>query len=181
PGGLHLVARRRGRFFHVGSRRAPAQHVGRARAHRLAVGVAAGKNGSRAGAGGGRRKIKFHKCHGPVTLAAAMLSPLRKLLGHEDKFHDLLEASAEEALASTKLLANYLQRSEAYTSTGDLDDFILTRRKDKKITRQISEELARTFVTPIEREDIEALSVALYRVPKTVEKLVERLSIYPGK
>ena len=110
-----------------------------------------------------------------------MLSPLRKLLGHEDKFHDLLEASAEEALASTKLLASYLQRSEAYTSTGDLDDFIHSRRKDKKITRQISEELAKTFVTPLEREDIEALSVALYRVPKTVEKIVERLSIYPGK
>ena len=109
-----------------------------------------------------------------------MLSLLRKLLGHEDKFHDLLEASAEEALASTQLLAQYLRRSEAYTSTNDLDEFIHSRRKDKKITRQISEELAKTFVTPIEREDIEALSVALYRVPKTVEKLVERLSIYPG-
>ncbi|MEI6862253.1 MAG: hypothetical protein WCL04_08380, partial [Verrucomicrobiota bacterium] len=82
-----------------------------------------------------------------------MLSPLRKLPGHEDKFHDLLEASAEEALASTKLLASYLQRSEAYTSTADLDDFIHSRRKDKKITRQISEELAKTFVTPLERED----------------------------
>jgi uncharacterized protein Yka (UPF0111/DUF47 family) len=106
---------------------------------------------------------------------------LRKFLGHEDKFHDLLEASAAEALASTQLLANYLQRAEAYTATSDLDDFIQARRKDKKITRQISEELARTFVTPLEREDIEALSVALYRVPKTVEKIVERLSIYPGR
>ena len=110
-----------------------------------------------------------------------MLSPLRKLLGHEDKFHDLLEASAEEALASTKLLANYLQRSAAYVAASDLDDFIQSRRKDKKIMRQISEELAKTFVTPFEREDIEALSVALYRLPKTVEKIVERLSIYPGK
>jgi uncharacterized protein Yka (UPF0111/DUF47 family) len=35
-------------------------------------------------------------------------------------------------------------------------------------------------VTPLEREDIEALAFALYRIPKMVEKIVERLAIYPG-
>ncbi len=104
-----------------------------------------------------------------------------KLFGKDQKFYDLLEASAEEALTSTKLLSSYLQRIESYRSASDLDDFIQSRRKDKKITSQITEELCKTFVTPIEREDIEALSHALYRIPKTVEKLVERLSIYPGK
>ena len=106
---------------------------------------------------------------------------LQKLFGKDQKFYDLLEASAEEALTSTKLLASYLQRIESYRSASDLDDFIQSRRKDKKITSQITEELCKTFVTPLEREDIEALSHALYRIPKTVEKLVERLSIYPGK
>ncbi|WP_404423478.1 DUF47 domain-containing protein [Nibricoccus sp. IMCC34717] len=106
---------------------------------------------------------------------------LQKLFGKDQRFFDLLEASAEEALTSTRLLANYLQRLESYRSAGDLDDFIQSRRKDKKITSTITEELCRTFVTPLEREDIEALSLALYRIPKTVEKLVERISIYPGK
>ena len=105
----------------------------------------------------------------------------KSLFGKDEKFYDLLEASAEEALTSTKLLSSYLQRSEAFTSTNDLDEFIQSRRKDKRITQQITEELCKTFVTPLEREDIEALSNALYRIPKTVEKLVERLSIYPGK
>ncbi len=106
---------------------------------------------------------------------------LSKLLGKDQKFYDLLEASATEAQNSTKLLADYLKRIESFRSAGDLDDFIQSRRKDKKITSQITEELCRTFVTPLEREDIEALSLSLYRIPKTVEKLVERLSIYPGK
>jgi uncharacterized protein Yka (UPF0111/DUF47 family) len=44
----------------------------------------------------------------------------------------------------------------------------------------MKEELSKTFVTPLEREDIEALSFALYRIPKQVEKIAERLSIYPG-
>ena len=109
-----------------------------------------------------------------------MLS-LKKLFGKDEKFYDLLEASAEQALNSTQLLSNYLQRSQAFTSANDLDEFIQSRRKDKRITQQITEELCKTFVTPLEREDIEALSLALYRIPKIVEKLVERLSIYPGR
>jgi uncharacterized protein Yka (UPF0111/DUF47 family) len=106
---------------------------------------------------------------------------ISKLLGKDQKFYDLLEASAEEALTSTKLLSNYLQRSESPRAATDLNEFILSRRKDKKITSSITEELCRTFVTPLEREDIEALSLALYRIPKTVEKIVERVAIYPGK
>jgi len=58
---------------------------------------------------------------------------------------------------------------------------VQSRRKDKRITQQITEELCRTFVTPLEREDIEALAFALYRIPKMVEKIVERLAIYPGR
>ena len=110
-----------------------------------------------------------------------MLPSLKKLFGKDEKFYDLLEASAGQALTSTQLLSSYLQRSQSFTSTSDLDEFIQSRRKDKRITQQITEELCKTFVTPLEREDIEALSRALYRIPKIVEKLVERLSIYPGR
>ena len=106
---------------------------------------------------------------------------LRKLFGKDDKFYDLLEASAEEARTSIKLLASYLQTRAADGPPANLDEFVLSRRKDKKITQDISQELAKTFVTPLEREDIEALSFALYRVPKSVEKIVERLMIYPGR
>jgi hypothetical protein len=62
-----------------------------------------------------------------------------------------------------------------------LDDFIQARRKEKRIRHLMTEELSRNFVTPLDREDLEALSVALYRIPKQVEKIVERLSIYPGR
>ena len=104
---------------------------------------------------------------------------LKKLLGKEDKFFDLLEASAEEAKASVTLLSKIV--AEGTTGIGvNMRDVNESRRKDKRITQQITEELCRTFVTPFEREDIEALSLALYRIPKTVEKLVERLSICPA-
>jgi uncharacterized protein len=110
-----------------------------------------------------------------------MLS-LKKLLGKDDKFFDLLEAGAEEAKTSVDLFSSYLKKVGSGTASGlPLDEFIQTRRKEKRIRHTLTEELSKTFVTPLEREDIEALSFALYRIPKQVEKIVERLSIYPGR
>ncbi|HUR56740.1 MAG TPA: DUF47 family protein [Opitutaceae bacterium] len=111
-----------------------------------------------------------------------MLS-LKKLLGKDDKFFDLLEAGAEEAKVSVDLFSDYLKKVAASgnEAVGALDDFIQTRRKEKRIRHTMQEELSKTFVTPLEREDIEALSFALYRIPKQLEKIVERLSIYPGR
>ncbi len=60
-----------------------------------------------------------------------------------------------------------------------LYDFIQARRKEKQIREQIREGLYKTFVTALEREDIENLSHALYRIPKTVEKFGERLLLTP--
>ena len=94
---------------------------------------------------------------------------IQKLFGKEDKFFNLLEASAEEARASVQALVKLTEARQE----GSLEPFVESRRKDKKITEQISEELVRTFVTMLEREDIEALSNALYKVPKTVEKFAE--------
>jgi hypothetical protein len=52
-----------------------------------------------------------------------------------------------------------------------LDEFHTSKETDKKITAQINEALVNTFVTQLEREDFEVLSAALYRIPKTCEKL----------
>src|SRR5437016_3479408 len=101
---------------------------------------------------------------------------LQRLLGREDKFFDLLEASADESRRSVQALMNFLKNpSEVRT----LDEFILSRRNEKRIAAEISEAVCTTFVTAFEREDIEALSVALYKIPKTVEKIGERILLAP--
>jgi uncharacterized protein Yka (UPF0111/DUF47 family) len=96
---------------------------------------------------------------------------LQKLLGKDDKFFDLLQASAEEGVHSVEALKRILTNPSI---TPTLDEFVVSRRKDKAITQEISDLLVKTFVTALEREDIEALSNALYKVPKTVEKFAER-------
>jgi uncharacterized protein len=96
---------------------------------------------------------------------------LQKLLGKDDKFFRLMEGSAEESRASIQSLAEMLRMPKEKRS---LDAFVESRRKDKRITQELSEHLSRTFVTPLEREDIQALSNALDKIPKTGEKFGER-------
>lgn len=89
----------------------------------------------------------------------------------DDKFYDLLEASAAEAACSVQLLIQMLKNPNNMPT---LDEFIQTRRKDKRITEEITEQLCKTFVTPLEREDIESLSIVLSKIPKTVKKFSEK-------
>ena len=99
---------------------------------------------------------------------------LQRLLGKSDKFFDLLEASAGEARQSVQALIELI---DAPDNGRKLDEFARRRRQDKRITQEITSLLCSAFITPLEREDIEALSHALYRIPKTIEKFAERLSV----
>src|SRR6478609_6743863 len=78
----------------------------------------------------------------------------QRLLGREDEFFGLLESSASECVAS-----------------------IEARVRDKEVTQKLEEMLIHTFVTPIEREDLEELAEKLYKIPKTVEKFAERYAL----
>ena len=101
---------------------------------------------------------------------------LQRLLGKEDKFFSMLEASAEEARASVQAL---VKLSKDLDKPVVLDEFVFSRRKDKQITQEISAAVYTTFVTALEREDIEDLSTALYKIPKTAEKFSERIVLAP--
>jgi hypothetical protein len=97
---------------------------------------------------------------------------IQQLFSKSDRFQQLLEAAAQESHESVRLVIALMQSPR---NTQNLDDLILARRKEKKISEQISSELVKTFITGIEREDIEALARGLIRIPKTAEKLAERL------
>src|SRR4030095_11724356 len=99
---------------------------------------------------------------------------LQRKLGQDDQFCALFEASAAEASQSVTTLKRLLSNPQAVPT---LEVFAEARRKDKQLTNEIAELLIRALVTAMEREDIEALASALYRIPKTVEKFTERYII----
>ena len=96
---------------------------------------------------------------------------LQTIFGKGDKFYGLLEASAAAARESTRALVELLAAPPAMRS---LEKFKLARQREKNLQAQISQELVNTFVTALEREDIEALSGALYKIPKVIQKFAER-------
>jgi uncharacterized protein Yka (UPF0111/DUF47 family) len=97
---------------------------------------------------------------------------IQQFFSQGDHFQELLEAAARESHESVRLVIELMKSPR---NTQNLDDLILARRKEKKISEQISSELVRTFITGIDREDIEALARGLCRIAKTSEKLAERL------
>jgi len=101
---------------------------------------------------------------------------LQRLLGKEDKFFTLLEASAEEARTSVQAL---VKLSKSLDQPVAMDEFSYLRHKDKQITSEISAAVYSTFVTALEREDIEDLSNALYKIPKTIAKFTNRILSAP--
>lgn len=108
------------------------------------------------------------------------MKALKRLIGRDDKFYNLLEASAEEARHSVAILGEVLPHLGNERALQDAVEQVgVSRRKHKRIALDITTELCKTFVTPLEREDIEALSNALSKIPKTVEKIGERLIICP--
>jgi uncharacterized protein len=102
---------------------------------------------------------------------------IQKFFGHDSKFFDLLEASADETRELTRLLIELLKNRHQQP----LHEFALARGKDKQITEKISQELVNTFVTGLEREDIETLSYSMYRICKSIEKFAERFNLAPQR
>jgi len=99
---------------------------------------------------------------------------MQSLLSRDGKWFTLLESGAEDARRSFKILVRFLNGREESRS---LALFIETRRNEQRIVKQITEELLATFLTPLERQDIEALSEALAKIPKAIEKFAERVLI----
>ena len=99
-----------------------------------------------------------------------MLS-VQRMLGRDDDFCALLEASAGEGVASVEALKAVLDR---FSERPSLEAFRAARRKEKEISHQLGDLLYSALVVAMEREDVEALAEALYKIPKTVEKFAER-------
>lgn len=100
---------------------------------------------------------------------------LQTIFGSGQQFYTLLDEAAEAAYDSAKALHTMMK------STTDrlpaLDAFKLARLRERTASDKIGQALVDSFITPIEREDIEALGSALYKIPKQIEKFADRYSL----
>jgi uncharacterized protein Yka (UPF0111/DUF47 family) len=96
---------------------------------------------------------------------------LQTIFGSGKLFYALLDDAAIAAHDSTKALDEILNPTARATG---LEAIKLARRRQREATGKLSQALVDSFITPIEREDIEELRTALYKISKQVERFAER-------
>ena len=99
---------------------------------------------------------------------------LQTIFGSGKQFYTLLDEAAQAAHDSAKALHAMMRASDRQPA---LDAFKLARQRERAASDKIGKALVDSFITPIEREDIEALGSALYKIPKQVEKFADRYSL----
>lgn len=99
---------------------------------------------------------------------------LQTIFGSGKQFYDLLDEAAIAAHQSARALHEMMKLTDRQPA---LDAFKLARQRERTVSDKIGKALVDSFITPIEREDIEALGSALYKIPKQIEKFADRYSL----
>ena len=99
---------------------------------------------------------------------------LQTIFGSGKQFYLLLDEAASAAYASAKALHVMMKATDRQPA---LDAFKLARQRERTASDKIGQALVDSFITPIEREDIEALGSALYKIPKQIEKFADRYAL----
>lgn len=99
---------------------------------------------------------------------------LQTIFGSGVQFYALLDEAAAAAYDSAKALHEMMKAADRQPA---LDAFKLARVRERAATDKISRALVDSYITPIEREDIEALGSALHKIPKQIEKFADRYAL----
>ena len=99
---------------------------------------------------------------------------LQTIFGHGNQFYALFNEAADAAYDSTKALHAMLKERERQPS---MEPFKHARQRERVASDKISQALVDSFITPFEREDIQELGSALYKIPKQIEKFADRYSL----
>jgi len=107
-------------------------------------------------------------------------SLIRWLKPRELVFFDLLESSAQNVLEAARYFDHEMGAKRTEWNDFRLKMKVLEHKGDE-ITHEIIERLDKTFVTPLEREDILSLAHALDDVLDDLDAIADRLILYSVK
>ena len=99
-----------------------------------------------------------------------------RLIPRQEKFFDHFKEAAQNALggahALKEMFDHYRDPQESWKRIVDFE------HEGDKITHRIMRMLNQTFITPIDREDIHALTTALDNVMDAIEAAASRMVLY---
>ena len=104
--------------------------------------------------------------------------PSFSLLPKKEKFYSYLSALSSMAGVSAHRLKAYVESKDAAARKKIGQEIASCRAQSKATMGDITGELCRSFITPFDREDIQSFAQCLYRIPKTIEKVVQRMELH---
>src|SRR5690349_3369405 len=99
-----------------------------------------------------------------------------RLIPREEKFYDDFRALADELYRGAELLEKML--ADNTPAWGKADEIKEVEHKCDFITHEIIQRLNRTFVTPLDREDIHALARSLDDVMDAIDASATLIRLY---
>ncbi len=100
----------------------------------------------------------------------------KKFLPQNDKFFNLLNELAENILKGAEIINEMFANSELLPENASKIHVIENRCDD--LAHNIISELNKTFITPIDREDIHALTNSLDDIIDSIDTIGRRMTIY---
>jgi uncharacterized protein Yka (UPF0111/DUF47 family) len=100
-----------------------------------------------------------------------------RLLPRDERFFNLFTAVAERSLEASGLLEDLL-RAEVNQRTHIVDSIKRLEHECDQLTHEVVSRLDRTFITPLDREDIHALASGLDDVIDLIDGLARRSQIF---
>jgi uncharacterized protein len=98
------------------------------------------------------------------------------LIPKDEKFFEILEEAAENvhkgAVAFKELVANWSLTSDKIEYIRELE------HEGDRMTHEVIDRLNRTFITPIDREDIHALATEIDDVIDIIQATMDRMQLY---
>ncbi|MDR1652784.1 MAG: DUF47 family protein [Prevotellaceae bacterium] len=106
---------------------------------------------------------------------------LSKLTPKEPKFFPLLKKMSEIAIEASSLLTEFVTCYSHTTAPGYYRQIKEKEREGDKLSNKVFDELNTTFITPFDREDINALANRLDDVTDRINSCAKRILIYNPK
>lgn len=96
----------------------------------------------------------------------------------EHKFYDFLERQADHASACARHLKDFMASPDAIGRDRAAKAIDEQRAEAKALSSEITLELCRSFITPFDREDIQDFADIMYKIPKIIEKIKDRVLMH---
>lgn len=106
---------------------------------------------------------------------------IARLLPNEGKFYRLIEQLSSQAHTAAGHLNTYAESGDSEARQRAADSISACKAQAKKLSSEVTRELCLTFVTPLDREDIQHFCGHLYRITKNIDKVRKHMDMYGMK